>query len=276
MSQIEKSDSVTFEYLKSLLDKELIYSEPSYYCTIRGLGRLLQISSAALTDKRLIKSTGKPQGVLSRLATCKGEELPESLKPAAGFDFRSMSNNVDTNTNTAWLPDTVIACVIKYYAYDARTCLTRAKQLDLLMTSIGVRAFFQQIVESEPSLDVPAPLVKPAHAQPIPSLPVCVDDIFINETPVEKVLRMFQKLESARLTATHINNFIRSNLLVEDDDGVNTSYRGVQKHKNRFRAHISVNGVNRIIGSYETPEEAAQAYDAYAKVIHGDKARLNF
>jgi hypothetical protein len=48
------------------------------------------------------------------------------------------------------------------------------------------------------------------------------------------------------------------------------------RHKKKWRAQININGSTRVIGGYDTEKEAALAYDAYAKVIHGSKAKLNF
>lgn len=269
---------VTFDYLRSLLDKELTFIEPNYYCTIRGLSRLLSIQAASLCDSRLQKN-GVPRGTLKRLTMCSPENLPESLKPVAGFDYTIISPNAKANfkanKDTSLIPEVVAASIIKYYAYDARTVLQRAKQLDLLMTTVGIRNFFQQISTGNNQVEQKAEIVKPQHAKPLPGVLPEVEDILVNETPADKLLRLFQKLESARLTTTQINNFIRHNLLV-DDETVNTSYRGVQKHKNRYRAYISVNGVPKMIGSYESAEDAAHAYDAYAVIVHGEKARLNF
>jgi hypothetical protein len=59
----------------------------------------------------------------------------------------------------------------------------------------------------------------------------------------------------------------------------NTSgYRGIamDKRTGRWRATIHANGKNRNLGFYATAEEAARAYDAKARELLGDKARLNF
>lgn len=59
----------------------------------------------------------------------------------------------------------------------------------------------------------------------------------------------------------------------------NTSgYRGVQQDKRtgRYRATIRAEGKNRNLGFTATAEEAARLYDAAARELLGDTARLNF
>lgn len=55
-----------------------------------------------------------------------------------------------------------------------------------------------------------------------------------------------------------------------------TGFRGVSGKHRRFRAHISVDGRSRYLGSFPTAEEAARAFDRAARDRHGDFARLNF
>lgn len=57
-----------------------------------------------------------------------------------------------------------------------------------------------------------------------------------------------------------------------------TGYRGVKldKRDGRFNARIGVNGKPQHIGRYASAEEAARAYDAFAKEVFGDFATLNF
>ena len=43
-----------------------------------------------------------------------------------------------------------------------------------------------------------------------------------------------------------------------------------------IRANISVNKVKEYLGNFSTSEEAARAYDARAREIYGEDARLNF
>lgn len=58
----------------------------------------------------------------------------------------------------------------------------------------------------------------------------------------------------------------------------NTSgYRGVSKSGSRWQANVRANNVQYHLGSsFRSPEEAARAYDAKAKEVHGALARLNF
>ena len=58
-----------------------------------------------------------------------------------------------------------------------------------------------------------------------------------------------------------------------------SKYLGVSFRKkvtDRWVAHIYINGKNKNLGSYDTQEEAAIAYDKMAKIIHGEFANLNF
>jgi hypothetical protein len=54
-------------------------------------------------------------------------------------------------------------------------------------------------------------------------------------------------------------------------------YKGVFYHKNRnnYESRITIHGHRKSLGSYLTPEEAAQAYNEAARAYYGEKARLN-
>ena len=47
-----------------------------------------------------------------------------------------------------------------------------------------------------------------------------------------------------------------------------SGYLGVTRHGNRFEASIKLDGVNRYIGSYATPEEAHASYMAEKRRLH--------
>ncbi len=57
-----------------------------------------------------------------------------------------------------------------------------------------------------------------------------------------------------------------------------SQYLGVSydKRRNKWVAHIKDHGKERHLGSYDIEEEAARAYDAAARAIHGIYANLNF
>ncbi len=54
-----------------------------------------------------------------------------------------------------------------------------------------------------------------------------------------------------------------------------TGYTGVYFENKKYRAIITANGKAMHIGMYNTPEEAARAYNKKAKELFGDEARLN-
>jgi len=54
-----------------------------------------------------------------------------------------------------------------------------------------------------------------------------------------------------------------------------TGYTGVYLENNKYRAIITIKGKAVHIGMFDTPEEAAKAYNKRAKEIYGDDARIN-
>ena len=57
----------------------------------------------------------------------------------------------------------------------------------------------------------------------------------------------------------------------------NTSgYKGVSRHNNKWMARISINGKRFFLGHFDTPIEAAKAYDTVAKEYCKEFAQLNF
>ncbi len=53
-------------------------------------------------------------------------------------------------------------------------------------------------------------------------------------------------------------------------------YRGVVQHFNKFHARIRSDGRKLYLGSYDTPEDAAMAYNRAALELFGEFAQLNF
>lgn len=57
-------------------------------------------------------------------------------------------------------------------------------------------------------------------------------------------------------------------------------YKGIVKRKdtggNKWRAIVNIDGKQVYFGQYDTPEEAARAYDKAAKELFGEFANLNF
>lgn len=55
-----------------------------------------------------------------------------------------------------------------------------------------------------------------------------------------------------------------------------SGFRGVEAHKLHFRASIKSEGRRYRIGHFKDPIDAARAYDARARELHGEFAILNF
>lgn len=74
--------------------------------------------------------------------------------------------------------------------------------------------------------------------------------------------------------ATHSQN--RSNSIVYSGSVNNpTEYKGVSKRGNSWRAQISIEGVTRQLGNFNTAEEAAVAFNRAAEKYYGMFANLN-
>ena len=54
-----------------------------------------------------------------------------------------------------------------------------------------------------------------------------------------------------------------------------TGFTGVYREHNRFRAVISINGRSLHIGMFDTPEEAAAAYNKVSKETYGEEGKIN-
>jgi hypothetical protein len=70
---------------------------------------------------------------------------------------------------------------------------------------------------------------------------------------------------------THAQN--TQNARVKKNSG--TGVKGVHQRKDRYHAHIHVEGKRRHLGSFATIQEAAEAYAVCAKKYRGEFARLS-
>ena len=73
------------------------------------------------------------------------------------------------------------------------------------------------------------------------------------------------------------------NLFVGDRSGAQarrfslpkSGYKGVYKHRHKFKAEIMIQGQKLYLGLFSTAEQAAEAYDFAAFQAHGNNAALN-
>jgi hypothetical protein len=54
-----------------------------------------------------------------------------------------------------------------------------------------------------------------------------------------------------------------------------SGFKGVHRHRSKWQARIRVNGKTIHLGTYDTPEKAAAAYDKAARRYYGRFARTN-
>jgi len=54
-----------------------------------------------------------------------------------------------------------------------------------------------------------------------------------------------------------------------------TGYTGVYQENKKYRAIISINGKAVHLGMFDTPEDAAAAYNIKSKELYGNKAKIN-
>ena len=100
-------------------------------------------------------------------------------------------------------------------------------------------------------------------ANPNPELKTCVDHIDGNSANNRAAnLRWASRAENGMNMARRRDN--------------TSGFVGVTRHSGKWQAIVRVNGKNKTIGTFATPDEAALARDAVARVHHGEFAVFNY
>jgi hypothetical protein len=114
-----------------------------YTCSIRGLARILDITTSRFTDKRY--EGGHPRGLFWRVYLCTPDQLPESLRAISGFNYKT-----DTEQNKrggVMLPAKVIDAVVSYCAFDALKPLERAAVAYEVLKAVKAGAITLESIE---------------------------------------------------------------------------------------------------------------------------------
>lgn len=80
------------------------------------------------------------------------------------------------------------------------------------------------------------------------------------------------RLDNLRLVTNQEN---QANRHADNKRKNGVKFKGVYKHNNKFKAEITTKSGRLYLGLFNTPEEAAHAYNEAANEHHGEHAKLN-
>lgn len=83
------------------------------------------------------------------------------------------------------------------------------------------------------------------------------------------------KLDNRRSNLRVVNRS-QNNMNLPRRSANESGYKGVYRNRDRWAASIQAYGQRIHLGTFDTPEEAAKAYDSKALELHGNFARINF
>lgn len=106
----------------------------------RALARLAGVSESVFRDTR-------PGRLLDKIlrADFADKPFPKSLEPLRGVDIRVRAE----------IDEVVMSCFFNYFAYEAPTTTDEARNMVLVFTSIGIRAYFQKELGWQPYGSLP-------------------------------------------------------------------------------------------------------------------------